>query len=60
MSGNTGHFVEMIAEIKLKLCLFVPTKISAIDRQLMKRFGVPDGISTRVTALKEPGQRVID
>jgi len=45
MSGNTGHFAEMIAEIKLKLCLFVPTRFSAISYKLLKRLGVPLGDS---------------
>ena len=44
MSGNIGHFVEMIAKIKLKLCLFVPTRFSAISHKLLKRFGVPGWI----------------
>jgi hypothetical protein len=43
-SGNTGDSAEMIAGIHLELCLFVPTKISAIARKLLKRLGVPDGI----------------
>lgn len=34
----------MTAGIRLELCLFVPTKISAIARKLLKRLGVPDGI----------------
>lgn len=32
----------MIAGIHLELCLFVPTKLSAIARELLKRLGVPD------------------
>ena len=43
-SGNTGDSLEMIAGIHLELCLFVPTKIPAIARKLLKRLGVPDGI----------------
>jgi len=34
----------MIAGTHLELCLFVPTKISAIARKLLKRLGFPDGI----------------
>ena len=43
-SGNTGDFLEMIAGIHLELCLFVPTKISAITHKFLNRVGVPDGI----------------
>jgi len=31
-------------EIRTNLCLFVPTKSSAIARKFLKRFGVPGGI----------------
>jgi hypothetical protein len=43
-SGNTGDSAEMIAGIRLELCLFVPTTISAIGCKFLKRLGVPDGI----------------
>ena len=42
-SGNTGDSSEMIAGIHLELCLFVPTKISAIARKLLKGLASPTG-----------------
>jgi hypothetical protein len=41
---NSGDGTAKLVEIRPELCLFVPTKISAIVRKLLKRLGVPDGI----------------
>ena len=43
-SENTCDSAETVAGIHSELCLFVPTRIRALRRKLLKRFGVPDGI----------------
>ena len=41
---NGGDWTATLFEIRSELCLFVPTKISAVVRKFLKRLGVPDGI----------------
>ena len=41
---NGGDWTATLFEIRSELCLFVPTKKSAVGCKPMKRFGVPDGI----------------
>jgi hypothetical protein len=41
---NIDDWRAIPVEIRSNLCLFVPTKSSAIARKFVKRFGVPDGI----------------
>jgi hypothetical protein len=44
MRENSGDWTATLVGIRSDLCLFVPTKASAIARNFLKRFGVPDGI----------------
>ena len=41
---NIDDWRAIPVETRSNLCLFVPTKSSAIARKFLKRFGVPDGI----------------
>jgi hypothetical protein len=44
MRENSGDWTATLVGIRSDLCLFVPTRFSAIVRKLLKRIGVPDGI----------------
>jgi hypothetical protein len=44
MRENTVDHTGDLVAVGLELCLFVPTKISAIARKFLKKLGVPDGI----------------
>ena len=41
---NSGNCTISLAGVRPDLCLFVPTKTSAIVCKSLKKLGVPDGI----------------